>query len=62
MVCSQGGLIPPLLALLDGGPAVSYRTAKGAGWILSFADAPAKTGATAKTGAAARLAALDVLP
>lgn len=37
VVCSQGKLIPPVLAGLTGGPAESYRTPKGRGWVLSFA-------------------------
>jgi 8-oxo-dGTP pyrophosphatase MutT (NUDIX family)/broad specificity phosphatase PhoE len=38
VVCSQGKVIPPLLALLDGADGVErYRTPKGTGWALSFA-------------------------
>lgn len=38
VICSQGKLMPPLLALLDGGedPA-EYKTPKGGGWVLSWA-------------------------
>ena len=39
-ICSQGKLIPPLLAVLTGdGDAEAYKTPKGGGWILSWADA-----------------------
>jgi 8-oxo-dGTP diphosphatase len=34
VVCSQGGLIPPLLAALVPGP---HPTPKGTGWVLAFA-------------------------
>jgi 8-oxo-dGTP diphosphatase len=37
VVCSQGGLIPPVLARLNRATPPRYRTAKGAGWALSFA-------------------------
>ncbi|HYN96097.1 MAG TPA: NUDIX domain-containing protein [Pilimelia sp.] len=38
VVCSQGKLIPPLLAALRGdGTAQAYATAKGGGWLLAFA-------------------------
>jgi 8-oxo-dGTP pyrophosphatase MutT (NUDIX family)/broad specificity phosphatase PhoE len=38
VVCSQGKVIPGLLALLDGrGDPTSFRTPKGTGWVLSFA-------------------------
>jgi 8-oxo-dGTP pyrophosphatase MutT (NUDIX family)/phosphohistidine phosphatase SixA len=36
VICSQGKLIPPLLAALAGGEPASYSTAKGAGWVLSL--------------------------
>jgi 8-oxo-dGTP diphosphatase len=36
VVCSQGKLIPPLLARLTGGPEARYRTPKGHGWLLAF--------------------------
>jgi 8-oxo-dGTP pyrophosphatase MutT (NUDIX family) len=36
VVCSQGKVIPPLLALLDGADPAGYRTPKGGGWMLSF--------------------------
>ena len=36
-VCSQGKVIPDLLALLDGAPdATPYKTPKGDGWVLSW--------------------------
>ena len=36
-ICSQGKVMPPMLALLDGGRDVSaYRTPKGGGWVLSW--------------------------
>ncbi len=36
-VCSQGKVIPPLLAVLDGaGDTAPYRTPKGTGWILTW--------------------------
>jgi 8-oxo-dGTP diphosphatase len=36
-VCSQGKVIPPLLALLDGvADTEPYRTPKGSGWILTW--------------------------
>jgi len=38
VVCSQGGLIPPVIAGLTGGSPASYRTPKGTGWVLSFTD------------------------
>jgi 8-oxo-dGTP diphosphatase len=40
VICSQGKLIPPLLALLEGvdDPA-PYRTPKGGGWVLSWSGA-----------------------
>jgi 8-oxo-(d)GTP phosphatase len=38
VVCSQGDLIPGTLAALTGKDANGYRTAKGSGWVLSFAD------------------------
>jgi 8-oxo-dGTP diphosphatase len=38
VVCSQGKVIPRLLALLDGrGDPKSFKTAKGTGWVLTFA-------------------------
>jgi 8-oxo-dGTP pyrophosphatase MutT (NUDIX family)/phosphohistidine phosphatase SixA len=38
VVCSQGKVIPPLLALLDGrGDPKEFKTPKGTGWVLSFA-------------------------
>jgi 8-oxo-dGTP pyrophosphatase MutT (NUDIX family) len=39
VVCSQGRLIPAVLSALDGRPRSSFRTAKGAAWAISFADA-----------------------
>jgi 8-oxo-dGTP pyrophosphatase MutT (NUDIX family)/phosphohistidine phosphatase SixA len=36
VICSQGKLIPPLLAVLTGGTAASYPTRKGGAWVLSF--------------------------
>jgi 8-oxo-dGTP diphosphatase len=51
VVCSQGGLIPDLLAHLAGGGSDGYRTGKGEAWVLSFATADA-----------AGPAALDRLP
>jgi len=39
VVCSQGGLIPGLLAALTGEPGSALRTPKGEGWVLSFHDA-----------------------
>ena len=36
VICSQGKLIPPLLATLARSDGRSYATAKGAGWVLSF--------------------------
>ena len=36
VICSQGKLIPPLLAALAGGEPASYATPKGAGWVLSL--------------------------
>jgi 8-oxo-dGTP diphosphatase len=39
-ICSQGKLMPPLLAMLTGTEdAAPYRTAKGGGWILSWSGA-----------------------
>jgi 8-oxo-dGTP pyrophosphatase MutT (NUDIX family)/phosphohistidine phosphatase SixA len=40
VICSQGKLIPPLLAMLEGtdDPA-PYRTPKGSGWVLSWSGA-----------------------
>jgi 8-oxo-dGTP pyrophosphatase MutT (NUDIX family)/phosphohistidine phosphatase SixA len=38
VVCSQGGLIPGTLAALTGKDTTQYPTAKGDGWVLSFAD------------------------
>ncbi|MEV4638616.1 NUDIX hydrolase [Actinoplanes sp. NPDC049548] len=36
-ICSQGKVIPDLLALLDGAPdAAPYKTPKGDGWVLSW--------------------------
>jgi 8-oxo-dGTP diphosphatase len=35
-ICSQGKLIPRLLAALSGGGAATYRTDKGAGWLLAL--------------------------
>jgi 8-oxo-dGTP diphosphatase len=38
VVCSQGKIIPKVLAALDPDPApASFRTPKGAGWVLTFA-------------------------
>jgi 8-oxo-(d)GTP phosphatase len=34
VICSQGKMIPPLLAALAGGEPAAYATAKGAGWVL----------------------------
>jgi 8-oxo-dGTP diphosphatase len=36
VVCSQGGLIPGLLAALTGAPEPTLRTPKGEGWVISF--------------------------
>jgi 8-oxo-dGTP diphosphatase len=36
VICSQGKLIPPLLAALAGGDPHAYATPKGAGWVLSL--------------------------
>jgi 8-oxo-(d)GTP phosphatase len=36
VVCSQGKVIPPLLAVLAGGDPAGYRTPKGDGWVLPF--------------------------
>jgi hypothetical protein len=38
-VCSQGELIPPLLATLTADGHRDRETDKGAGWVLSFAGA-----------------------
>jgi 8-oxo-dGTP diphosphatase len=38
VVCSQGALIPEVVAQLNGQAAGRYRTAKAEGWALSFAD------------------------
>ena len=39
-VCSQGKVMPPMLALLDGAQdASAYRTPKGSGWVLSWSGA-----------------------
>jgi 8-oxo-dGTP pyrophosphatase MutT (NUDIX family)/phosphohistidine phosphatase SixA len=38
VVCSQGGLIPDVVRQLNGQAAGRYRTAKGEGWALSFAE------------------------
>ncbi len=38
VVCSQGKLIPPLLARVAGGTAEEYHTPKGRGWVLCFSD------------------------
>jgi 8-oxo-dGTP diphosphatase len=43
VVCSQGGLIPPLVASVAGGAAGAdgtgrFHTPKGAGWVLSYHD------------------------
>ena len=38
VICSQGKLMPPLLAHLDGhDDARAYKTPKGGGWVLTFA-------------------------
>ena len=37
IVCSQGDLIPPVLATLTGRANPRFTTPKGAGWVLSFA-------------------------
>jgi 8-oxo-dGTP diphosphatase len=37
VVCSQGQLIPRLLAVLTGGDESDYRIPKGDGWLLAFA-------------------------
>jgi len=37
VVCSQGGLIPDVVALLSGRDAGTYRTPKGSAWVLGFA-------------------------
>ncbi|GAA1835269.1 NUDIX hydrolase [Luedemannella flava] len=37
VVCSQGGLMPTLLAELTGGRADDFTTPKGAGWVVGFA-------------------------
>jgi 8-oxo-(d)GTP phosphatase len=39
VVCSQGELIPPLLATLTADGHRDRKTAKGAGWVLSFSGA-----------------------
>jgi 8-oxo-dGTP diphosphatase len=36
VICSQGKMIPPLLAALAGGEPAAYATPKGAGWVLSL--------------------------
>jgi len=36
IVCSQGGLIPQVLAELTGSPDTAFRTPKGAAWVISF--------------------------
>ncbi len=36
VICSQGKLIPAVLAELTGDWAARYQTAKGSGWVLSF--------------------------
>jgi 8-oxo-dGTP diphosphatase len=36
VVCSQGKLMPPLLAALTRRPDVNFHTRKGAGWVLCF--------------------------
>jgi 8-oxo-dGTP diphosphatase len=38
VVCSQGKLIPNVLAVLSGRAASDFRTPKGTGWVLSFDD------------------------
>lgn len=39
-ICSQGKVMPPMLALLDGGRDESaYKTPKGSGWVLSWSGA-----------------------
>lgn len=38
VVCSQGKVIPQMLARLAGGTRHDYRTPKGAGWVLTFVD------------------------
>ncbi|MEV6927174.1 NUDIX domain-containing protein [Dactylosporangium sp. NPDC051485] len=38
VVCSQGKLMPPLLAALTNRADVNFHTRKGAGWVLSFAE------------------------
>ncbi|WP_432836050.1 NUDIX hydrolase [Dactylosporangium sp. CA-092794] len=38
VVCSQGKLMPPLLEALTGRSDIDFRTRKGAGWVLCFAD------------------------
>jgi 8-oxo-(d)GTP phosphatase len=36
VVCSQGGLLPDLLAELVGDPPADFPTPKGAGWVVAF--------------------------
>ncbi|MEV8513025.1 NUDIX domain-containing protein [Dactylosporangium sp. NPDC051484] len=38
VVCSQGKLMPPLLAALTKRSDVNFHTRKGAGWVLCFSD------------------------
>jgi 8-oxo-dGTP pyrophosphatase MutT (NUDIX family)/phosphohistidine phosphatase SixA len=60
VVCSQGKLIPRVVAELDARDAALYRTAKGDGWALSFTDRP--TGGRASTVIADRFTPSDVRP
>jgi 8-oxo-dGTP diphosphatase len=39
VVCSQGGLIPDVVALLSGRDGQAYRIPKGSAWVLGFAGA-----------------------
>jgi 8-oxo-dGTP diphosphatase len=59
VVCSQGKLIPPMLAEVADGSADLYPTAKGAAWVVSF---PVPSPGPVKAPGRPRPAAVDPLP
>ncbi len=44
VVCSQGGLIPDVVATFSGRDGSAYRTPKGSAWVLGFAGSAASAG------------------